>query len=180
MTENREQIAAWIKHDPPGAEFAAVTFGRDRLRARGVAIGSAPTAYRLDYALETGDAYVTRRLSIDVCGEGWRRRLCLSREEQGRWQQEAESVGALDLEAAGNLPEDSGSACDPDLGLSPLFNTMPLLRMRGPGVDDPADFVMLWISVPDLALRLSRQRYTTLRTGHRGRIGGAIRDARVG
>ena len=39
---------AWVKQDPPGAEFADVVIEGRRLGASGVAIGSAPIAYRLD------------------------------------------------------------------------------------------------------------------------------------
>jgi uncharacterized protein len=55
-------------------------------------------------------------------------------------------------------------AFDPDLGLSPLFNSMPVLR---DGVHDGGsvdDFLMVWISVPDLAVYPSPQRYTYLET----------------
>jgi hypothetical protein len=48
-----------------------------------------------------------------------------------------------------------------DLGFSPLFNTMPLLST----LDEPKDFVMAWIAVPELEVRRSDQRYAPLRPG---------------
>jgi hypothetical protein len=51
-------------------------------------------------------------------------------------------------------------AVDPDLGLSPLFNTMPVLRHRIHEGGRSEDFLMVWISVPDLSLHPSAQRYT--------------------
>jgi hypothetical protein len=48
-----------------------------------------------------------------------------------------------------------------DLGYSPLFNTLPLLG----GLDVARDFVMSWVSVPDLGVRPSSQRYEPLRRG---------------
>ncbi len=56
------------------------------------------------------------------------------------------------------------AALDCDLALSPLTNTMPVLRhglLRGGG---PLEFLMAWISVPDLSVVPSRQRYTFVRT----------------
>ncbi|HEY8201917.1 MAG TPA: putative glycolipid-binding domain-containing protein, partial [Actinomycetota bacterium] len=49
------------------------------------------------------------------------------------------------------------------LALSPLTNTMPILRHnlhRGGG---PIDFLMAWVSVPDLTVHPSAQRYTFIR-----------------
>jgi hypothetical protein len=55
-------------------------------------------------------------------------------------------------------------ALDCDLGLSPLTNSMPVLRhalLRGGG---PVDFQMAWVSVPDLGIWASSQRYMFLRS----------------
>ena len=52
-----------------------------------------------------------------------------------------------------------------DLGWSPLFNSLPVLRdgllEQGP----PRDYVMRWVDVPSLAVRLSEQRYEPLGGG---------------
>jgi hypothetical protein len=58
-------------------------------------------------------------------------------------------------------------AMDCDLAWSPLTNAMPVLRhdlLRGGG---SVDFLMAWVSVPDLHVYPSAQRYTFLR-----RVGG--------
>ncbi len=47
---------------------------------------------------------------------------------------------------------------------------MPVLRhglLRGGG---PVDFLMAWVSVPDLAVSASRQRYTFVRTLGEGAV----------
>jgi hypothetical protein len=51
---------------------------------------------------------------------------------------------------------------DPDLGLSPLFNSMPVLRHGIHPRETSVDFLMVWISVPDLQVHPSPQRYTHL------------------
>jgi hypothetical protein len=58
-------------------------------------------------------------------------------------------------------------ALDVDLGLSPLFNTMPLLR-HSLDQGGTHDFVMAWVSVPDLSVHRSPQRYTFVRADERG------------
>ena len=49
-----------------------------------------------------------------------------------------------------------------DLGFSPLFNSLPVLRYDLHRGGEARDFVMAWISVPDLEVRRSAQRYDPL------------------
>ena len=55
------------------------------------------------------------------------------------------------------------SALDCDLALSPLTNTMPVLRHGLLSGGGPVDLVMAWVSVPDLSVHVSPQRYTFIR-----------------
>jgi uncharacterized protein len=155
---------AWSKADPFGAEFVEVRLGRDELSAAGVALGSAPVPYRLDYTLETASAFVTARLRVTARGDGWVRALDLGRTNVGAWEATWEEDGAAPM-GPGETSEVAAlqDALDVDLGLSPFFNTMPVLRhglhRRGGSVD----FVMAWVSVPDLAVHRSPQRYSFVR-----------------
>ena len=153
----------WIKADPIGSEFADVILSTDRLSAVGVAIGSDPVPYRLDYQLETTAGFVTSRLRVLAHGQGWSRSLDLRREPAGAWISEVETDGALDLLEPGGALGTIADSLDCDLGLSPLTNSMPMLRhqMLEPG--PPVDFTMALVSVPDLSVRWSRQRYTFVR-----------------
>jgi hypothetical protein len=163
-TRTAHRTVAWSKDDPLGAEIAKVAFLDDGMRARGVAIGSAPEPYRLDYELETGEDLVTARLFVHAEGDGWSRRLELRRERRTGWTAEVSQEGDCLLPDAGGDLSGFADALDPDLGLSPLFNTMPVLRHRIHEGGGPEDFVMVWISVPDLSLHPSPQRYTHLET----------------
>jgi uncharacterized protein len=49
-----------------------------------------------------------------------------------------------------------------DLGSSPLFNSFPVIRHGLHRGGEPRDFVMTWVSVPDLAVSRSEQRYDPL------------------
>jgi hypothetical protein len=155
------RAVAWVKEDPFGVEFVEVRLSGDRLSARGTAIGTEPVPYRLDYRLVTGLRFATSRLRVAACGEGWRRTLDLRRQPSAAWTVSYEADGE-------SVPppidrEGLSAALDCDLGLSPLTNSMPVLRhdlLRGGG---PIDFRVAWISVPDLAVHLEVQRYRFIR-----------------
>jgi hypothetical protein len=151
---------AWVKDDQQGAEFADVMIIRSRLTAVGTAIGFSPVPYRLDYKLETRSEFVTSGLLVDARGEGWSRRLDLRRLVSGRWTARTRARGTVDLPAPGGDMSAFKGALDCDLALSPLTNTMPVLRHGLLSGGGPIDFVMAWVSVPDLAVQVSPQRYT--------------------
>ena len=158
----------WVKDDQLGAEFADVLIApglgaANRLTARGIAIGSKPVGYRLDYKLETKSEFVTSGLLVVARGDGWLRRLDLRRLRSGRWTARTKVEGMLELPPPGGDMARLSGVLDCDLAWSPLTNSMPVLRhglLEGGG---PVDFLMAWVSVPDLSLHVSRQRYTFLR-----------------
>jgi hypothetical protein len=153
-------MRVWAKELPFGTELADIHLDGGVLSATGVAIGTAPMPYRLDYQLTTVDRYVTARLVVRAEGRGWRRTLDLGREASGRWSCRTESEGDPGLPAPGGDLSLVNGALDCDLGLSPLTNSMPVLRHRLHEAGGPLDFLIAWVSVPDLAVHASRQRYT--------------------
>ena len=161
----RRRAIAWIKDDPFGVEFAEVELGLERLAAKGVAIGSSPVPYRLDYELETKAGFITSRLLVTSTGQGWRRALDLRHGKAGAWEVLADEEGEADLASCGGDPATLEDAVDCDLGLSPVTNLMPILRhglLQGGG---PVELITAWVSVPDLSVRPDSQRYSFLRAG---------------
>jgi hypothetical protein len=155
------RAAVWLKHEEVGCEFAEITLEPDRLAARGVAIGSSPLPYRMEYVLETGDGFVTMLLDVSSRGAGWSRRLVLRGDGTGSWRIDAHLEGDVDLPAPGGDPAALAGALDCDLGLSPVTNLMPILRhglMAGVG---QAELTAAWVSVPDLRVQPDGQRYTS-------------------
>ena len=156
----------WIKDR--GAEFATVDVsaaadvGGGWLCATGVAVGSAPLPYRLDYELDCGDDYITSWLTVRAQGAGWQRKLELARDPDGKWSVQASAEGdpGLPLPPPGGDPAAFQRALDCDLGECPVTNTMPVLRHGMLGGGEPREFIMAWVSVPDLSVRVSAQRYT--------------------
>ena len=162
---------AWVKDEPFGVEFVEVELADDRLSAIGVAIGTDPMPYRLDYTLATQAGFVTARLDVTTRGGGWRRRLELRRDEAGAWSALADADGDALLTPPGGDVEAFADALDCDLGLSPLTNAMPVLRhglLAGDGKS--VDLRMAWVSVPDLGVHASDQRYTAVREDADGAI----------
>ncbi|WP_308249940.1 putative glycolipid-binding domain-containing protein [Sphaerisporangium fuscum] len=153
----------WVKDQ--GAEYAQVRLGDGLLAATGVAVGARPVPYRLEYELTAGPRYVTRALRVRAQGEGWSRTLDLRRDAEGRWSCSAEAAGSLEGPDPGGDAAALDGALDCDLGLSPLTNTMPVLRhgMLTGGL--PTGFVMAWVRVPYLAVTRHPQRYTPLEHG---------------
>jgi len=135
------------------AEHARVELTGDTVFASGVQLGVEPEGYRVDYRLEVPSDWVTRRLEVDASGAGWRRSLVLEHDGAGAWTCDGERDTALD------------GALDCDLAFSPLTNVMPIRRHELHENPGSADFIMAWVSVPDLVVHASPQRYEHLRPG---------------
>ncbi len=75
--------------------------------------------------------------------------------------------GALHLELVGEraLELELDGADFFDLGYSPLFNSLPVIRDRLLEPGPPRDYVMRWVDVPSLEVSLSKQRYEPLGNG---------------
>lgn len=160
----------WIKEANFGAELADVKLDSGRLLARGFAIGAVPVPYRLEYSLITSGNYVTSQLKVRAQGLGWKRKLDLRRDAKGIWESSGQAEGEIDLaDGKADLTALSESN-DCDLALSPLTNSMPVLRHDLLDGGGPIDFLMAWVSVPDLNVRPSVQRYTFVGNSPAGKI----------
>ena len=124
---------------------------RPARRAQGTQLGAHP--YRLDYQLVTGAEFVAERLELSLLHEGRLRRLSIVRQPDGSWTADDRP-----------LPELEG-ALDFDVLASPVFNSMPYLRHAMGAGGDARDFVMAFVTVPELSVRRSEQRYTPLGGG---------------
>jgi hypothetical protein len=124
-------------------ELAFVELDADRLTARGTQLGFAPLAYRLEYALETGPGFASERLQASV--------------------ETLRGSRTLDLRR-GRAPLD-GDAVDIDLGFSPLFNSLPVLRLGLLGGGSSVDLTMAFVAVPELDVSKAQQRYIPLEPG---------------
>jgi hypothetical protein len=140
---------AWNGTPDWRAEVCEVVLSDDGLAATGAQLGAEPKPYRAAYELEVRGDWVTRRLRVEVGGAG---SLELRHDGKGTW---AGVPNASELEGA----------LDCDLAFSPLTNVMPIRRHRLHEQPGAVDFAVVWVSLPDLAVRRSEQRYEHLEPG---------------
>jgi hypothetical protein len=167
------RVLTWRADEESGEqrmEQVRVDTGPDRLRARGtILVGAGELVgsdgpYRVDYELDTVEGWAHHRLVVRVEGAGWRRELWLRRDAEGGWS--CRRLAEPDDHRPGI--EDSGllaGALDCDLLSSPLFNTMPVARSGLHRGAARQDFLMAWVSIPDLTVTPSRQTYEHVRPG---------------
>jgi uncharacterized protein len=165
-----ERFLLWTGLDGWRTEAAHVELAGDRVRASGTQVGVEPLPYRLDYELETFERFVTANLVARASGEGWARSLELRHDGEGAWSCEPKAEGEVELPPAGGEMDALAGALDCDLAFSPLTNLMPVRRHALHERPGERDFLMAWVSVPDLAVSPSPQRYEHLRTGPNGSV----------
>jgi uncharacterized protein len=140
---------AWDGDPEWRQEVCELQLRDDGLAATGAQVGAEPTPYRAVYELEARRGWVTRRLRVEVAGVG---SLDLRHDGKGTWagvENAAELEGVLDC----------------DLAFSPLTNLMPVRRHRLHEQPGAVDFWMAWVSLPDLRVHRSEQRYEHLAPG---------------
>jgi uncharacterized protein len=78
-----------------------------------------------------------------------------------RYEVDAERL-FVEMVGGGSLEVGLDGADFFDLASSPLFNSFPVIRHGMHRGGEPRDFVMAWVSVPELAVSRSEQRYDPL------------------
>jgi uncharacterized protein len=153
------RLLIWSGVDTWRAEAAIVDLSPGGLSASGTQFGAEPVLYRLDYELEVGQDWITHHLHACTRGAGWMRELDLRHDGEGRWMAKTAKEGDVRLPPPGGDVATVNGPLDCDLGLCPLTNVMPVRRHELHVRRGEKDFLMAWVSVPDLGLHASRQRY---------------------
>lgn len=136
----------WNGTDEWRQELCELTLADDGLVATGAQLGNTPKPYRAAYELEVRGGWVTRRLRVEVAGVGT---LELRHDGKGTWS------GAQGLDGV----------VDVDLAYSPLTNVMPVRRHALHAEPGAVDLELAWVSLPDLKVHRSAQRYEHLEPG---------------
>jgi uncharacterized protein len=157
------RLVLWSGLDDWRTEATRIDLTADGITATGTQVGTDPVPYRVDYELNAPERFVTRRFDVRAAGTGWSRRIELTHDGAGAWTCAAEQDGDVDLPPPGGDAATLRDALDCDLGLSPLTNFMPVRRHALHERAGEADFVMAWVSVPDLEVFASAQRYEHVR-----------------
>jgi hypothetical protein len=132
------RLYAW--QGPGIFELALVDLDGERLTARGTQLRP---GHRLSYVLETSQPFVSEHLHAEVETE--------------------HGAGRLDLRRGTKPLRDD--VLDLDVQASPLFNSLPVLRDRLHEGGDAREYVMAYVSVPELSVGRSVQRYVPLERG---------------
>ena len=167
----------WVRTDVAGADQALVD-DRRGISARGTALAADPLPYACRYQLRTDESWAAEGLEVSCEGAGWLRTLRLEH-AAGRWRASTAEQGDLDaaLAAAGQPtaglpgteePERLADAIDVDLSASPLFNTLPVrrLRLRDAAPGRSHSISVVWVLVPSLRVVPVKQVYTVLDGGN--------------
>jgi hypothetical protein len=170
MEPTVQRLLIWTGLDVWRAEAALVNLAASGLSARGTQLGVDPLPYRLDYVLEAPEDFVTRALHLDVAGDGWARSLRLTHDGEGSWSCESEARGAVRLPPPGGDVAALDGALDCDLGFSPLTNALPIRRHSLHERPETHEYLMAWVSVPDLGLHAYGQRYEHVRADADGTV----------
>jgi hypothetical protein len=137
---------AWAGDGQWTAEVCDLELSADGVVAAGTQLGADPHPYRAAYELDARGDWITRRLRVDVPGSG---SLDLRHDGDGHWEGRPELDGALHC----------------DLAYSPLTNLMPIRRHALHERSGTADIAVAWVSLPDLTVHRSEQRYEHVRPG---------------
>ncbi len=132
------KLYAW--QGPGLFELAFVDLGDDRLTARGTQLRA---AYSLSYVLETSETFVSEHLRAEV--------------------ETVHGAGTLDLRRGTKPLKDD--VLDLDLQASPLFNSLPVLRDRLHEGGNAREYTMAFVTLPELSVERSAQRYVPLEHG---------------
>ncbi len=81
-----------------------------------------------------------------------------------RYRLEARTL-SLEVVGGRSLEVELGDADFFDLGFSPLFNSLPVMRDGLLHAGPPRDYLMRWVDVPSLEVSRSDQRYEPLGAG---------------
>jgi hypothetical protein len=159
---NGYKLVGWIGPEPVRIDVASVRLAHNYLTAHG---SSTAADFVLTYRLVTEPPWTTRGLDVRVVGDGWWRELVLRRDDEGRWSsRHTAATGDGEPASTSTEHDDLDGALDCDLALCPLTNTMPVLRhglldASRSGAARRVDLMMAWVSVPDLEVVASAQRY---------------------
>ncbi len=154
--ERRRFAFVWSGQDAPRTEYVDVALSPGGLVAKGRQIGVEPGPYAVDYELRTDGRLVAAWIEAESRGPAGEHRLLLVRGDDDRWHGESDGGGPERM-------EELSPALDVDLGFSPLFNSTPVLRdlLHREGAA-AHDYLMAWVSVPDLRVTAVPQRYEPL------------------
>ncbi|MCE3550483.1 putative glycolipid-binding domain-containing protein [Pseudonocardia sp. RS11V-5] len=152
-------MLTWQAEGRPGLEGTRVHFGPDPVgfRALGRIVRPDPAGdFTASYSLVVREDGTLGRLSLSAATTGFEKHLTMNRTDDGFW--------LLD-DGSGSARQDFDGAVDVDLAFSPLFTSLPVRRLGVHRESVAVEVPVVFVSLPDLEVSLSTQRYRTVRAG---------------
>jgi hypothetical protein len=167
-------MLTWQAEDGHGLEGVRMIPGHGGFRALGRMVRVEPTGgFTSSYRLVVGEDGRVSRHSVTSATAERERHLTINRTDDGVWLLDTGS-------GTGAVRDDCAGAVDVDLAYSPMFNTIPIRRLGLHREAGEHTVPMVFVSLPDLEVRVVEQTYRTVSvldedTGHAG-IGFATGD----
>jgi hypothetical protein len=142
----------WVPDDEPGIEDVTLTHDAGGYQFSGALIRLwEGDPLKVTYTLECDSQWRVRGLALNATSDvSGTRGLMLQADGDGKWH-DGESRPLTDLQGC----------IDVDIMCTPLTNTLPIQRLALiPG--EFREITVVYVSVPDVAIRPFRQRYTRL------------------
>jgi hypothetical protein len=158
------KILTWQGEGTPHLESVRLLAAGNRLKASGRMITAATgdtDAYSTSFEMSTDEAGTFSRLGLRVTTAEEERQISINRTEDGLW-----------LVDRGEGAERSafGGAFEVDVQNAVTFNAFPIRRLnlhREPGSHT---MPRVYLSLPDLSIRVAEQTYTTVSTSDDGAV----------
>ena len=158
-------MLTWQAEDGHGLEGVRVLPGHGGLRALGRMVRVEPGGdFTASYRLVVGEDGRLARLSVTSATAARERHLTINRTDDGVWLLDTGS-------GTGAVRDDCAGAVDVDLAYSPMFNTIPIRRLRLHREAGEHTLPMVFVALPELEVRVVEQTYRTVSvldegTGH--------------
>lgn len=159
-TDEFKTVLTWRGEDADRLEQVRLVVSGSRIKAYGRIIAAATDeheAFSASYELQTTDAGVTKRLTVHLIREAGETQFGITRDGEGTWL-----VRRPDGEV---IQSDFDGAEDVDLALSPMFNALPLRRLKLSPGSPTVDVPVVYLYLPDGEVKSATVSYTAREDG---------------
>ncbi len=153
-----ERNILWTPWDEPGLEHLCLSQDAGQILADGMILRVKESKpFRVHYRIRCDVEWRVREVHVNLLGDAGQN-IKLNADGEGRW-----------TDGSGNHILSLDGCFEVDISVTPFTNTLAIRRMRlKPG--EACDLVAAYISIPEMEVKPSRQRYTCLETGLEGGI----------
>ena len=153
-----ERSIMWTPWDEPGLEHLCLSQDGGQILADGMILrlkGSKP--FRAHYRISCDVEWRVREVHVNLLGDA-SQNMKLNADGEGRW-----------TDGSGNHILSLDGCFEVDISATPFTNTLAIRRLRlKPG--EASELAVAYISIPEMEVKPSRQRYTCLEIGFEGGI----------